>query len=53
MAHKINSLNDDFGVMIDGVCRKDLLSSEFRQKTINFKLKMVASLVCVEPILFN
>ena len=32
MAHKINSLNGDFGIMIEGVSREDLLSSEFKQQ---------------------
>ena len=32
MAHKINSLNGDFGIMIEGVSREDLLSPEFKQQ---------------------
>ena len=32
MAHKINSLNGDFGIMIEGVSREDLLRPEFKQQ---------------------
>ena len=32
MPHKINSLNGDFGIMIEGVSREDLLSSEFKEQ---------------------
>ena len=32
MTHKINSLNGDFGIMIEGVSREDLLSPEFKQQ---------------------
>ena len=32
MAHKINSLNGDFGIMIEGVSREDLSSPEFKQQ---------------------
>ena len=33
MAHKISSLNGDFGVIIEGVSREHLLSSEFKQQS--------------------
>ena len=44
MAHKVNNLNGNFGVIIEGVSREDLYSSEFRQQAINFGLKVAALL---------
>ena len=39
MAHKVNNLNGDFGVIIEGVSREDLCSSEFRQQAHQLWIK--------------
>ena len=39
MAHKVNNLNGDFGVIIEGVSREDLCSSEFRQQAHHLWIK--------------
>lgn len=39
MAHKVNNLNGNFGVIIEGVSREDLCSSEFRQQAHQLWIK--------------
>ena len=39
MALKVNNLNGDFGVIIEGVSREDLCSSEFRQQAHQLWIK--------------
>ena len=45
MVHKVNNLNGNFGVIIEGVSREDLCSSEFRQQAHQLWIKVAALLV--------
>ena len=45
MAHKVNNLNGDFGVIIEGVSREIYVVLNSGNKPINFGLKMAALLV--------